>query len=182
MPIQGAGGAKLPAAWSTLDQTIVDVSSIMGTDGKPVDVRLCGAAATRLRQRHAPGRLADRQDRARPRGTCTFASKADRAKRAGAIGLILADNRFGEANAIPIPLPMPAGMISDLDASLLRGYASQHGGQATIRVSSDIREIQTGPERRDHELLVRRARPTSAGTSSPTSRHPVSTSSRPRRR
>ena len=26
VPIQGAGGAKLPAAWSTLDQTIVDVS------------------------------------------------------------------------------------------------------------------------------------------------------------
>ena len=35
-------------------------------------------------------------------------------------------------------------MISDLDGATLRGYASQHGGQATIRVSSDIREIQTG--------------------------------------
>ena len=66
VPIQGAGGAKLPAAWSTLDQTIVDVSSIMGTDGKPVDVLLCGAAGRpELRQRHAAGGLADRQDRAR---------------------------------------------------------------------------------------------------------------------
>jgi subtilisin family serine protease len=145
VPIQGAGGMKLPAAWSTLDQTIVDVSEIMGTDGKPVDAHLCGAAGDPNSGNGTlpAGSLAGKIALA-SRGTCTFASKAERAKRAGAIGLILADNRFGEANAIPIPLSLPAGMISDLDASLLRGYASQHGGQATIRVSSDIREIQTG--------------------------------------
>jgi minor extracellular serine protease Vpr len=144
VPIQGAGGAKLPAAWSTLDQTIVDVSTVMGTDGKPVDAHLCGAATDpnsgfgTLPADSLTGKIA-----LASRGICTFASKAERAKRAGAIGLILVDNRFGEANAIPIQLSLPAGMISDLDGSLLRGYASQHGGQATIRVSSDIREIQT---------------------------------------
>src|SRR3954463_2882774 len=37
VPLQSAGGAKLPGAWSTLDQTIVDVRSIVGTDGKPVE-------------------------------------------------------------------------------------------------------------------------------------------------
>ncbi len=145
VPIKGAGGAKLPAAWSTLDQTIVDVSTVMGTDGKPVDTHLCGSAtepntsAGTLPAASLTGKIA-----LASRGVCTFASKADRAKRAGAIGLILADNRFGEANAIPIPLSLPAGMISDLDGTTLRGYASEHGGQATIRVSSDIREIQTG--------------------------------------
>jgi subtilisin family serine protease len=145
VPIQGAGGAKLPAAWSTLDQTIVDVGTVMGTDGKPVEPHLCGSAANpnsgtgTLPAGSLTGKIA-----LASRGTCTFASKADRAKRAGAVGLILADNRFGEANAIPIRLSLPAGMISDLDASLLRGYASQHGGQATIRVSSTIQEIQTG--------------------------------------
>jgi minor extracellular serine protease Vpr len=144
VPIQ-PGGARLPAAWSTLDQSIVDVSTVMGTDGKPVDTHLCGSvtepntSAGTLPAGSLTGKIA-----LASRGICAFASKADRAKRAGAIGLILADNRFGEANAIPITLSLPAGMISDLDGATLRGYASQHGGQATIRVSSDIREIQTG--------------------------------------
>ena len=78
------------------------------------------------------------------RGTCTFVSKAERAEIGGAIGIILVDNRFGEANQIPIPLPLPAGMISDLDGAQLRAFADANGGQATIRVTSDIREIQTG--------------------------------------
>jgi minor extracellular serine protease Vpr len=144
VPIQ-EGGAKLPGAWATLDQTLVDVSTVMGTDGKPVDAHLCGSAtepntsAGTLPAGSLTGKIA-----LASRGVCTFASKADRAKRAGAIGLILVDNRFGEANAIPIQLSIPAGMISDLDGTTLRGYASQHAGQATIRVSSDIREIQTG--------------------------------------
>ncbi len=145
VPIQGAGGAKLPAAWSTLDQTIVDVSTIMGTDGKPVDAHLCASTADpnagngTLPDGSLTGKIA-----LASRGVCAFTVKAALAKRAGAIGLILVDNRFGEANAIPLPLSLPSGMISDLDGSLLRGYASQHSGQATIRVSSDIREIQTG--------------------------------------
>src|SRR4051794_25772350 len=83
VPIQGAGGAKLPAAWSTLDQTIVDVSTIMGTDSKPVDARLCGDASDpnsgngTLPAGSLTGKIA-----LASRGTCTFASKADRARRA----------------------------------------------------------------------------------------------------
>jgi minor extracellular serine protease Vpr len=144
VPIQ-LGGARVPAAWSTLDQTIVDVSTVMGTDGKPVDAHLCGSvtepntSAGTLPAGSLSGKIA-----LASRGICTFASKADRAKLAGAIGLILADNRFGEANAIPLVLSLPAGMISDLDGTTLRGYASQHGGQASIRISGDIRELQTG--------------------------------------
>ena len=77
------------------------------------------------------------------RGSCTFASKAERAALGGAIGMILVDNRFGEANAIPIPLPLAAGMISDLDGQHLRAYLAANGGQAAIRVTSGIQEIQT---------------------------------------
>ena len=40
-------------------------------------------------------------------------------------------------------LPIPAGMIADLDGQQLRAYADANGGQATIRVTSDIQEIQT---------------------------------------
>ena len=144
IPLQSAGGAKFPGAWSTLDQPIVDVTSIMGTDGKPVEAHLCGSATEpntalgTLPKGSVTGKilLADR-------GTCTFISKAERAFLGGAAGLILIDNRFGEANAIPIQLPLPGGMISDLDGKLLRAYLGQHGGQGTIRVSSGIEEIQT---------------------------------------
>ncbi len=144
VPIQGAAGAKLPGAWSTLDQQIVDVSSIIGTDGKPVESHLCGSAADpntgkgTLPKDSVAGKIL-----LASRGSCSFVSKAERAVAGGAIGLILIDNRFGEANAIPIPLPLPAGMISDLDGQVLRAYLAANGGQGTIRVTSSIQEIQT---------------------------------------
>ncbi len=77
------------------------------------------------------------------RGICTFVSKAERAALGGAIGIILVDNRFGEANQIPIPLPLPAGMISDLDGQQLRAYAAANGGQAQMPSRAEIQEIQT---------------------------------------
>ena len=144
IPLQSAGGAKLPGAWSTLDQTIVDVTSIMGTDGKPVEAHLCGSATNpntalgTLPKGSLTGKILLAN-----RGTCTFISKAERAQLAGAAGLILIDNRFGEANPIPVRLPVAAGMISDLDGQQLRAYLTQHGGQASIRVSSGIEEIST---------------------------------------
>jgi minor extracellular serine protease Vpr len=144
VPVQSAGGATLPGAWSTLDQPIVDITSIMGTDGKPVESHLCGSvsdpntAVGTLPKGSLTGKilLADR-------GNCTFISKAERAALGGAAGLILIDNRFGEANPIPIRMPLAGGMISDLDGKELRAYLAQHGGQATIRVTSGIQEIQT---------------------------------------
>ncbi len=144
IPIQGAGGAKLPGAWSTLDQQIVDVSSVMGTDGKPVESHLCGPASA---PNTALGTLPKDSVKGKivlaSRGSCSFVSKAERAANGGAIGLILIDNRFGEANPIPIPMPIASGMISDLDGAQLRAYAAANGGQATIRVTSSIQEIQT---------------------------------------
>jgi minor extracellular serine protease Vpr len=144
LPIQGAGGAKLPGGWATLDQSIVDVTSVVGTDGKPVEAHLCGSATDpntgvgTLPKGSLAGKIA-----LVSRGACSFVSKAERASLGGAIGIILVDNRFGEANAIPIRLPLPAGMISDLDGQSLRAYLAANGGRATIRVSSDIKEIQT---------------------------------------
>jgi minor extracellular serine protease Vpr len=144
IPLQSAGGVKVPAAWTTLDQTIVDVRSVVGTDGKPVESHLCGSATDpngtlgTLPKGSVQGKilLADR-------GVCTFISKAQRAQNAGAIGLILIDNRFGEANPIPIQLPFGGGMISDLDGQRLRAYLAANGGQAKVRVSSGIQEIPT---------------------------------------
>jgi minor extracellular serine protease Vpr len=144
IPLQSAGGAPLPGPWSTLDQTLVDVTSVMGSDGKPVESHLCGSAADpnttlgTLPKASVTGKilLADR-------GGCTFISKAERAFLGGAAGLILIDNRFGEANPIPVRLPLAGGMISDLEGKQLRAYLSAHGGQAPIRVTSGIQEIPT---------------------------------------
>jgi subtilisin family serine protease len=165
IPIQSAGGAKLPAGWGTLDQTIVDVSTIVGTDAKPVDPYLCGSASSpnagtgTLPAGSLTGSIA-----LALRGRCTFVSKEARAKKAGATGLILIDNRFGEANGIPIRLSIGAGMISDLDGQRLRAFLAGTGGRAKIRVSTDIREIETersgiitsfssaGPTNFGHEL------------------------------
>ncbi len=144
VPIQGSGGAKLPDAWSAADQTVVDVSTIVGTDGKAVDEQLCGSAADpNGTPGTLPGNSLDGKIALAQRGACSFASKAARARIAGATGLILIDNRFGEANEIPVQLPLPAGMISDLDGAHLRAFADANGGSASIRVSTGIEEIQT---------------------------------------
>jgi minor extracellular serine protease Vpr len=144
VPIHGAGGGKLPAAWSTTDQPVVDLSSVLGTDGKPVETHLCGSTTdpNGTLGTIVKGSLAGKVVLV-SRGSCAFTSKAARAVIGGAKGMIVIDNRFGEANTIPIPLQLPTGMISDLDGASLRAYAAAHGGQASIRVTSDIREIQT---------------------------------------
>jgi minor extracellular serine protease Vpr len=144
IPIQT--GYATPLAWATGDQTLVDVGSIVGTSGQPVERHLCGsggqvndAASTQLPAGSLSGAIA-----LASRGTCTFASKADRARAAGAVGLVLVDNRFGEANPIPITLSLPAGMVADLDGARLRDYAASHGGRATIRVGREPLELETG--------------------------------------
>jgi subtilisin family serine protease len=144
VPLQSAGGAKLPGAWSTLDQTIVDLASVVGTDGKPMEAHLCGSATAPNSGRGTlPKDAVKGKILLASRGTCTFISKAQRAALGGAIGLILIDNRFGEANPIPVRLPIAGGMISDLDGQQLRAFLAANGGQATVRVSNGIQEIPT---------------------------------------
>ncbi len=78
------------------------------------------------------------------RGSCTFALKAERVKAAGAIGLVVADNRPGEANGIPIELAVPAGMISDLDGASLRAYLAGSAGRTSVRIGRNPEELATG--------------------------------------
>jgi len=136
--------ANAPPAWATSDQTIVDVGTILGTDGKPVDPYLCGpvddpnGGLGKLPNGSLAGKIALVW-----RGRCSFVSKAARAMLGDAAGLVLVDNRPGEANPIPIQLALPTGMIADLDGRALRAFAEAGGGQARIRISTDIRELQT---------------------------------------
>ena len=142
-----AYNGRTPPSWTQFDHILVDVGTITGTDGHPVDRRLC-----------APGN--DPNDPTRSplpsgslggvvalvsRGGCTFESKAERVQRAGGTGIVIADNRAGEANFIPLLLPIGGGMIADLDGANLRAYLDTHG-RATFRATSASNplEIQTG--------------------------------------
>ncbi len=77
------------------------------------------------------------------RGTCSFASKAGRAKQAGATGIVIVDNRFGEANPIPLILEIPGGMIADIDGAALRA-AMGTTGRIQIRVGRAYEDLATG--------------------------------------
>ena len=138
----------VPTPWEE-GQTLVDVGTITGSDGKPVERHLCGPTGFDPNDPRAStlpsGSLGDAVALV-SRGFCTFDSKVERVRRAGGSGIILVDNRSGEANFIPIQLALSGGMISDLDGARLRDFADAHAGRTTFRVSSeqDPREIQTG--------------------------------------
>jgi subtilisin family serine protease len=142
-----APSGALPASWSDADQSLVDVGTVRGSQGVPLERHLCGPA----NDPNGPGGNVPTGGSLAGaialvfRGTCTFASKAVRAHDGGAIGMIVVDNRAGEANVIPLRfVDFPMAMISDLDGANLRDYLDAHGGRAPIRVGAQIEEIETG--------------------------------------
>jgi subtilisin family serine protease len=143
-----AFNGSVSASW-VAGQTLVDVGTINGTSGQPAERHVCAPAGfdpndprfSSLPSGSLAGMVA-----LVSRGGCTFDSKVERVRRAGATGIVLVDNRAGEANFIAVQLAIPAGMISDLDGASLRAYLAAHGGRTTFRATalSDPREIQTG--------------------------------------
>jgi subtilisin family serine protease len=144
IPFEAPGGT-VPSSWGTSDRTLVDVGSIRGTNGQPVDSRLCGigrdpnAGRNPLPSGSLAGAIA-----LISRGHCTFVSKIVRLLQAGVSGVVIIDNREGEANPIPLQLPIPAGMIPNLDGGNLRAYLAPRGGRTAIRVGPGVSEILTG--------------------------------------
>ena len=142
VPIQTGGST--PDAWANANQQLVDVGSIVGKNGQPVDRLLCGnpddpnGAANNLPNSSLTGAIA-----LVSRGACSFASKAGRAQAAGATGIIVVDNRFGEANQIPLQLPIPSGMVADADGAALRAAMGSQG-RIQIRVGKAYEDINTG--------------------------------------
>ena len=144
--IAGAGGTRFPGAYAVGTHRLVDVGMLSGTDGRPVDRRLCGPdddtnnpAKSSLRRGSLDGDIA-----LLSRGHCTFLSKAMRAAVAGATALVLVDNRAGGPDAVPIELPLPSGMISDLDGAQLRAYLATTGGAAEVTIGNSIQRVDTG--------------------------------------
>ena len=108
IPFMRTAGPTTPAAWASSDQQLVDVGSILGTNGQPVPRDLCGppgnldGGPSPLPAGSLNGSIA-----LVSRGICTFALKSARVKAAGGVGIVVVDNRPGEANPIPIPLDVP---------------------------------------------------------------------------
>jgi minor extracellular serine protease Vpr len=131
-------------AWERSDQALADIGTITGTDGRPVDRRLCGVThPNALNSRLPRGSLAGTIALV-SRGVCTLFSKALRAQAAGAQGMVLVDNRAGEANGIPLALPLPNGMIADLDGARLREFLGSVGGRAAVRFNFNPLETKNG--------------------------------------
>ena len=144
--IASAGGTLFPSAYAFGSHRLVDVGALSGTNGIPVDRRLCGPdddtnnpAKSSLRPASLNGDIA-----LLSRGHCTFLSKAMRAAVAGATAIVVVDNRSGGPDAIPIELPLPGGMISDLDGAKLRAYLATTGGAADLTIGNAIQRVETG--------------------------------------
>ena len=157
IPFARSAGDPTPAGWVTTEQPLVDVGTILGVDGRPVPRNLCGppgnldGGPTPLPAGSLTGAIA-----LVSRGVCTFALKSARVKAAGAIGMVVVDNRPGEANGIPIALDPPGGMIADRDGAALRSYLESRGGRTGVRIGRDPQELATGRQRDRHQLLLRR--------------------------
>ena len=137
-------GLPVPDGWTTADQTLVDVGTIVGTDGRPVDRHLCGPSTDPNSRGTLPAGSVRGAILLVSRGTCAFVTKAANAEIGGAAGLVVIDNRPGEANFIPIQLSVDAGMVSDLDGARLQAYLDSNGGRAPVRFVKSFQELSTG--------------------------------------
>ncbi len=118
----------VPPSWISTNQRLVDVGSISG-----VNRQLCNAApAGSLR-----GAIA-----LVSRGGCPYGTKASLAREAGAIGIVIAENRPGDPT-FPFITALSGGEISDLDGARIRAAAAGSGGAVTVRFSRDILEVPT---------------------------------------
>ena len=118
----------IPPSWISANQRLVDVGSIAG-----VSRQLCDAAPAAS----LGGAIA-----LVSRGGCPYSVKAARARDAGAIGIVIAENRPGDPTFAYITA-LSAGEISDLDGARIRAAAAGSGGAVTVRFIEDTLEVPT---------------------------------------
>ena len=148
IPYTYGAGTVPPLEWATTPHSIVDIGSLPGTTrGGGIDPFLCGPPTDPNNPSLTPLASGSMRDAVvlASRGHCSFFSKAVRAFQAGAAGLILVDNRAGEANGIPLDFGFPALMISDLDGARLRAYLQSNGSRAQVLVSRQVQEVEGRP-------------------------------------
>ncbi len=120
---------NIPPSWISTDQRLVDVGTIGGANRQLCDGSL---AAGSLRNSIA---LVSR-------GGCPYSAKDTRARAAGAVGMVVAENRPGDPS-FALFSGLPGGTISDLDGARIRAAAAGNGGAVTVRFSREISEVPT---------------------------------------
>ena len=121
----------IPPSWLSSDQRLIDVGAIGG-----VDRTLCNNQPTL-----PPGSLRGAIALV-SRGGCPYAAKAARASAAGALGMVIAENRPGDPTFAYLA-GANGGTISDLDGARLRAAAAGSGGVLRVRFSREILEVPT---------------------------------------
>ncbi len=135
VPYATGVGVPLPRRLTRAPVRMLAVESLQGLRGPAVRSHLCSPRgnpnnrASELPSRSLRGTLAIVS-----RGVCTIASKVDRARRAGAIGVVLVDNRPGEPLAPDLTFSLPLVVISDLDGRRLVEHALASGGTVEARL------------------------------------------------
>ena len=135
LPFKPTPGARFPDSW-TAGVPLRDV----GTIGDPY---LCGPEENPNAGGLLPAGSLNGAVALVQRGICTFTSKVERARRAGAVGIVFVDNRAGEANTVPTQLELPSGMVADADGAALKTALVQQPG-LRFRYREAPLAIQTG--------------------------------------
>jgi subtilisin family serine protease len=120
----------LPASWISANQRLVDVGFFAG-----VSRLLCGDGAP------LPGGALSGAIALVTRGGCPHDAKFARARAAGAVGMIIVENRGGDPSFSLFS--GNGGTISDLDGARLRAAMAGSGGALQVRFTRDLLEIDT---------------------------------------
>ena len=116
--------------WISTNQRLVDVGSIPGVsrllcgDGAPLPANSLGGSIALI-----------------SRGGCSSEAKVERARTAGAIGAVIADNRGGDPSFTVFT--GSGGTISDLDGARLRAAMAGTGGALQVRFTRELLEVPT---------------------------------------
>ena len=161
----------IPQAWTQANQRLVDVGAIAGANRF-----LCEGALPAGSLQGAIALVS--------RGGCPYQAKLDRARGAGAIGMVVSDSAAGDPGFSIFQ--GAGGTISDLDGARLRAAGAGTGGAMTVRFTKDQARGSHVLAGRPDELLRRRpdaVRPcTQARRHGAGSEHPVLHLARVRRR
>jgi minor extracellular serine protease Vpr len=122
---------NVPPGWITADQRLVDVGSFAG-----VSRLLCGDGAA------LPANALSNSIALVSRGGCPHEAKAQRARAAGARGMIVAENRGGDPG-FAFFSTVPGGAISEIDGERIRAAAAGRGGAVNVRFTRDVLEVPT---------------------------------------
>ncbi|MBA2740885.1 MAG: S8 family serine peptidase, partial [Actinobacteria bacterium] len=130
-PMPFVASDNIPPSWTTANQRLVDVGTISGSGGNRL---LCEGTLAGGSLRGAIALVS--------RGGCQYDAKAARARAAGAVGMVVAENRPGDPS-FSLFSGLDGGTISDLDGARLRQAMAGAGGAVSVRFNRDVLEVDT---------------------------------------